>query len=275
MATSDTVWSPESELALYLSMVGLRPVGIHRPFRVLNIYTRLQHRLGKTPDISLKDMKSHIGTLYNIPLLDEIEDDYEDDEDAERDSSDGAASKGDVMATRQEKGAETKGENSSEDDEKNGDESDDNAEADSTGEDKLTAHLGARSSLSGMIPASSIGATLDTSDPQFWRKKSVEFSLPWAEFGTLMIEKAGVGVTEDRDDLESVAEDASDALSLKVESPEPEAKPETETGQESSDGRVSPVARKRRGRSSTPVQRSRPKATRSTAASARKRQKTR
>ncbi|KAJ2537693.1 hypothetical protein IWW35_006461, partial [Coemansia sp. RSA 1878] len=104
---------------------------------------------------------------------------------------------------------------------------------------------------------------------------SVEFSLPWAEFGTLMIEKAGVGVTEDRDDLESVAEDASDALSLKVESPEPEAKPETETGQESSDGRVSPVARKRRGRSSTPVQRSRPKATRSTAASARKRQKTR
>ncbi|KAJ2658929.1 hypothetical protein IW148_004479 [Coemansia sp. RSA 1199] len=280
MATSDTVWSPESELALYLSMVGLRPVGIHRPFRVLNIYTRLQHRLGKTPDISLKDMKSHIDTLYNMPLLDEIEDDYEDDEDAERDSSDGATSKVDVMAAKQDKGAETKGENNSEDDEKNGDESDDNADADSPGEggaakDKCTAHLGARSSLSGMIPASSIGATLDTSDPQFWRKKSVEFSLPWAEFGTLMIEKAGVGVTEDRDDLESVAEDASDARSLKVESPEPEVKPETETGQESSDGRVSPVTRKRQGRSSTPVQRSRPKATRSTAASARKRQKTR
>ncbi|KAJ2825463.1 hypothetical protein IWW50_002838, partial [Coemansia erecta] len=112
---------------------------------------------------------------------------------------------------------------------------------------------------------------------------SVEFSLPWAEFGTLMIEKAGMGVTEDRDDMDSVADNASESFTPKVESPEPEDKPgqepeqdqEQETGHESSDGRVSPVARKRRGRSSTPVQRSRPKTTRSTAASTRKRQKTR
>ncbi|KAJ2764860.1 hypothetical protein IWQ56_004328, partial [Coemansia nantahalensis] len=65
MAAASATWTPEAELALFQSMVGLRPIGIHKHFRMLNIYTRLQHRLGKT-DISLNDMKSHIAALFDL-----------------------------------------------------------------------------------------------------------------------------------------------------------------------------------------------------------------
>ncbi|KAJ2303116.1 hypothetical protein IWW54_005827 [Coemansia sp. RSA 2705] len=236
-------------------MVGLRPVGIHRHFRVLNIYTRLQHRLGKSPEISLGEMKRHIDTLYNMPLLDEIEDDYEDDEDADENTDEGLSAKAESRTTFQDKHDES--ENTSGDGGEGGE-----------GKESHLAQDERSTSLSGIIPPSSIGATLDATDPQFWRKKNVEFSLPWADFGALMIEKAGVGV-EDRDDAES------DVFTPKVESPDAEPEPEA-AERESSDGRVSPVPRRRRGRSSTPVQRNRTKATRSTVtASNRKRQKTR
>ncbi|KAJ2449178.1 hypothetical protein EV183_005031 [Coemansia sp. RSA 2336] len=246
MATMGTGWTPEAELALYLSMVGLRPVGIHRHFRILNIYTRLQHRLGKTADISLTDMKSHIDSLFNMPLLDEIEDDYEEDEDAERTSAE-TDEAGPQPAAIARQDPHVSGHEPADDHAEHSD-----SDNDSSKEGKLT--------LSEVIPPTSFGASIDSSDPQFWRKKN-EFSLPWSEFGTLMVEKAGVGVNED---------DASDAP--RANSPEP-SKPNPES--ESSDGQVSPVARRRRGRSSTPVPRNRTKATRSTASNARKRQKAR
>ncbi|KAJ1865501.1 hypothetical protein LPJ78_002675 [Coemansia sp. RSA 989] len=255
MATMITGWTPEAELALYLSMVGLRPVGIHRHFRVLNIYTRLQHRLGKTADISLTDMKNHIDSLFNMPLLDEIEDDYEEDEDAERTSAEADEAEAQPAAIARQDPHLSDHEPA---EDHNSEHSD--SDKDSSKEGKRAARIETRPSLSEVIPPTSFGASIDSSDPQFWRKKN-EFSLPWSEFGTLMVEKAGVGVNED---------DASDAP--RVNSPEPsKANPESE----SSDGQISPVARRRRGRSSTPVQRNRTKTTRSAASSARKRQKAR
>ncbi|KAJ2843682.1 hypothetical protein IWW36_005472, partial [Coemansia brasiliensis] len=230
MATMITGWTPEAELALYLSMVGLRPVGIHRHFRILNIYTRLQHRLGKTADISLTDMKSHIDSLFNMPLLDEIEDDYEEDEDVERNSAEtGEAETQPAAITHEDPNLKSDHESA----EDNSSSENNDSDKESIKEGKRTSRSEARSSLSEVIPPTSFGASFDSSDPQFWRKKN-EFSLPWSEFGTLMVEKAGIGVNED---------DASDVP--KVNSPESSSKANPEHESESSDGQASSVARRR------------------------------
>ncbi|KAJ2162714.1 hypothetical protein GGF46_000439 [Coemansia sp. RSA 552] len=254
MATKDSgaAWTPEVELALYMSMVGLRPVGIHRHFRMINIYTRLQQRLGRS-DIPLGEVKEYIDTLFNMPLLDEIEDDYEDDEGSEEGPSEGTGPEHRTdTSTALAEGSRT------------------NSEQQRAGSMDSSGAVDVLEDASKVVPPTSMGVALDTTDPTFWRKKNAEFSLPWADFGVLMVEKAGMGVTEEKDGLE--AENTSGASSPKVESPAEAAVPGPDPhDRESSDGRVSPVPRKRRGRSSTPVPRSRTKYPRS--AAPRKRQK--
>ncbi|KAJ1675163.1 hypothetical protein EV182_001805 [Spiromyces aspiralis] len=67
--------------------------------------------------------------------------------------------------------------------------------------------------------------TADTDDINFWRKNIYEFSLPWQEFGEMMMERTGATLDEDQDDSTSVA--AADAVStissVKVESPDADA----------------------------------------------------
>ncbi|KAJ2691626.1 hypothetical protein GGH99_002277, partial [Coemansia sp. RSA 1285] len=84
------LWTPEAELALYMSMIGLRPVGIHRNFRLINIYLRLQSRLGSNSSITYADMKAHLESLFDMQLLDEIEDENEEDEDEDNDEEEEA-----------------------------------------------------------------------------------------------------------------------------------------------------------------------------------------
>ncbi|KAJ2782368.1 hypothetical protein H4R18_002301 [Coemansia javaensis] len=230
MAAPAAEWTAEAELALFLSMVGLRPVGIHRNFRMVNIYTRLQQRLGKA-GVSLGDVKSHVDALFDTRLLGEIDDEYSDDDgDNNNDGSSTTSSNS--------PGGGRAGAAGGPEDERSG---------------------------SGAAPTSGIGATFDVSDPQFWRRGGAEFALPWADYGALMVERAGAGVAGGRDGADS----ASGASSPGSASPAPDPDHEAE----SSDGRVSPVPRKRRGRSSTPVRRSRAKPPRAPASSGRKRQR--
>ncbi|KAI9503386.1 hypothetical protein BX070DRAFT_252760 [Coemansia spiralis] len=324
--TRENIWTPEAELALYMSMVGLRPVGIHKSFRLINIYTRLQTRLGSNIDITIGDVRERLNSLFNVQLLDEIEDDYEEDEEnEEEEDGDEEASTGkgkeasthsinkskvksSVADNKSEKRIESDEELKDAENSKVDEEDDDNSNKEAEDEDS-EAGSGAEGdegadddgnsttskkktqsdggfNIASFIPATSIGATLDTSDPLFWRKKSVDFTLPWAEFGTLMVEKAGVGVSEDHDDAEMAERSASvtpaptmtstptSALTPKMMTPEleddgdAEAKANDEQAQDiESDGeRASPVLRRRKGRSLTPVPRSRPKSSRVAAA---------
>ncbi|KAI8325552.1 hypothetical protein GQ54DRAFT_203076 [Martensiomyces pterosporus] len=268
-------WTPQAELALYVSMVGLRPVGIHKHFRMVNIYTRLLSRLGDM-DISPSDIWKRLEALFNMELLNELEDEYEEDEEDEEEEAEEQAEEEGEQASeaepnggneRDEEEEEEEDEEEEEEEEEQNTEEDSEAaaEGDSGKEDAEAARRGAQE-VGRDVPATSIGTVLDTSDPQFWRKSNVEFSLPWSEFGALMVERAGAGVSEDVDDMGSVLDAASVASTSKAPSPDPEL----------SDGRASsPVQKRRKGRSATPVPRSRTKPTRSTASSARKKPRAR
>ncbi|KAJ2787193.1 hypothetical protein GGI15_000913 [Coemansia interrupta] len=303
MSTAESAWTPEAELALFKSMVGLRPVGIHRHFRLVNIYTRLLSQLGGT-DISISHVKDRLDSLFNMELLEEIEeeDEDEDEEDDDRDeigrdgaSTVGGSKRGQSLGTT---GSSKRGLKSgrhsgakqthASDDDDDDDGSDGEGSNDSSNED---GSPNASKSPGGSVPVAGIVAEIDMSDPQFWRKSDAEFALPWSDFGSLMIERAGVGVSEDHEDIDRTAESVASAVSTpKTATSAPESEPrsdaevddeqdaehEAEMEPEHSDGRVSPVQRRRKTQPSTPVTRGRAKAsTRSATASARKRQKTR
>ncbi|KAJ2890928.1 hypothetical protein IWW38_003867 [Coemansia aciculifera] len=223
---NSSVWTPEVELALFLAMVGLRPVGIHRHFRLVNIYTRLLGRVEGT-SLSMDDLKHRLDQLYNINMLDEIEEEEDDDK------------------TSQESDSKS------------------NHADSASGEDQsiLPGHTAPGLALHG-IPTTSSGSVIDVSDPQFWKKSGAEFALPWAEFGTLMVERAGA---DEREDIEASASLSAASTPKEVTR---EATPEPTPEPASSDGRVSPVQKKRRGRSSTPVPRSRTKVLATTPTSA-------
>ncbi|KAJ1860939.1 hypothetical protein LPJ73_001179 [Coemansia sp. RSA 2703] len=305
MSTTESAWTPEAELALFKSMVGLRPVGIHKHFRLVNIYTRFLNQIGGT-DISINDVKGRLNSLFNMELLEEIEEEDEDedeDEDNHAGEKDGISSDG-TSAVGESKRASSLGTaNSSKNVLKSGRKSSGKhthpSENDGSGSDGEGSNTGtdeqANSNVSkasgSSVPVAGIVSEIDMSDPQFWRKTDSEFALPWSDFGSLMIERAGVGVSEDHEDIDRTAESvASTASTPKTTTSAPESEPrsdaeadeeqdadhEVEMEPEHSDGRVSPVQRKRKTRPSTPVSRGRAKtSTRSSTASARKRQKTR
>ncbi|KAJ2402747.1 hypothetical protein GGI23_000491 [Coemansia sp. RSA 2559] len=299
------IWTPEAELALYISMIGLRPVGIHRNFRLINIYMRLQSRLGANTCITYADMKGHLESMFDMKMLDEIENENEEEEvveeeeeeeeaEEERESAGKKPSKaGTHRKTKSNARAKSKEEdNSSEDDEDEkeseegeNDESNSGEESSEEKEDQQE-DLEDGLNIASFIPPTSIGTTLDTTDPLFWRKKNAEFALPWLDFGTMMVERAGIGVSEDPDDAETAELSASgvstpamastpaSAVTPKVMSPEPEAAEGAQNQDVDSDsGRNSPVLRRRKGRSLTPVPRSRPKSSRAAAAASGTRKK--
>ncbi|KAJ1841358.1 hypothetical protein H4R99_008239 [Coemansia sp. RSA 1722] len=347
MSAVNAAWTPETELALFNSMVGLRPVGIHRHFRMVNIYMRFLSLLGGTVEISIDDIKARLDKLFDIQLLEKIEeeDDADDAEngsqhndkddgnissDSQKESVDGESlklagpksKKEQSMARRRlaprksrrtRVGYRGQGNSSSEDgDESNEDGNSDSDEesADAAKEDRKVSAANHQLSRSDRSTASGLVAEIDASDPQFWQKPESEFALPWSDFGILMIERAGVGVADEHDELERATASGASAMSTpKTTTPAPETEPQSEAEAEDevedkqdathddrseagsseraeaqseaepepepklSDEPVTPVQRKRRGRSSTPVPRGRAKATRSTTASARKRQK--
>ncbi|KAJ2801150.1 hypothetical protein H4S07_005008 [Coemansia furcata] len=234
-AANSSVWTPEVELALFMAMVGLRPVGIHRHFRLVNIYTRFVNRIGST-DLSLSDLKQHLDGLYDIKLLDEIG--AEDDE---------ANSQETDPENRVTKTSAKVGSHANEDADGGGSE-----ESNKPGENSTDPNV-------QDAPASSTDA-IDVSDPQFWRKSDAEFTLPWAEFGALMVERAGVNDADDDVEVSSASVSPGSTPKEATREATPEATPEPV----SSDGHPSPVQKRRRGRSATPVPRSRTKAPAST-----------
>ncbi|KAJ1723170.1 hypothetical protein LPJ53_002482 [Coemansia erecta] len=311
MSTTESAWTPEAELALFKSMVGLRPVGIHRHFRLVNIYTRLLSQLGGT-DISISDVKSRLDSLFNMELLEEIEEEDESEDEDEGDNvgdkdeagSDGVGAAGDFKrapslgtASSSRKGLKSGRHPGAKQTHASDDDGDDNGSGGGSGGEGSNGSADehgnpdASKASGGSAPVAGIVAEIDMSDPQFWRKSDAEFALPWSDFGSLMIERAGVGVSEDHDDIDRAAESVASAVSTpKTATSAPESEPrsdaeadeeqdaehEAEMEPEHSDGRVSPVQRRRKTRPSTPVSRGRAKAsTRSATASARKRQKTR
>ncbi|KAJ2874299.1 hypothetical protein GGH93_002539 [Coemansia aciculifera] len=253
-ASNGNAWTPEVELALFMAMVGLRPVGIHRHFRLINIYTRLVNRIGNT-DLSLSDLKHHLDRLYNIKLLDEIE--AEDDETTSQETDP------EKLATK----SSTKVNSHINEDAVGGDVDGSNKPGENLSDPAVHD-----------VPMSSIGA-IDASDPQFWKKDDAEFALPWADFGALMVERAGVNGADEDVEMSSVGISPGSTPKEATREATPEGTPEPA----SSDGRASPVHKRRRGRSATPVPRSRTKApatpttvaatTRSAAPSTRKRPK--
>ncbi|KAJ2005034.1 hypothetical protein H4R26_002186 [Coemansia thaxteri] len=283
-AASSDIWTAEVELALFMAMVGLRPVGIHRHFRLVNIYTRLVGRIGSV-GLGIGDMKARLDTMYNMQLLDEIEaEEGEDDDDETGSNGFGMSAPARKIGgrSRYDGGKKTPSEAGTvhaDDDDRDG-----NSSSGDVPGRSAKAHMPSRKRIGGDRPeevaygvpaTSSIAGVLDASDPQFWRRSDAEFALPWAEFGTLMVERAGAGVGDE--DLEASIASASPGSTPKEVTREPSLEPTPEPV--SSDGRASPVQKRRRGRSATPVPRSRvkapaatpvPTATRSTAQSARK-----
>ncbi|KAJ2030463.1 hypothetical protein IWW57_001174 [Coemansia sp. S610] len=234
-STSGNTWTPEVELALFLAMVGLRPVGIHRHFRLINIYTRMVSRIGGA-DLTLGDIKRHLDRLYNIKLLEEIE--------AEEDESSSQNTNPEKAATKS--GAKVNSRAHEETDGGGGDGDDESIKRRETLFQPMVAHNA----------VASVAGITDVSDPQFWRKGDAEFALPWAEFGALMVERAGAGNADEDAEASSIG---MSPISTPREATR-EATPEPTPEPASSDGHVSPVQKRRRGRSATPVPRSRTKA---------------
>lgn len=232
----DHTWTPDAELALFMSMIGLRPIGIHRHFRIINIYTRLMKRIGDV-DISLDDVRKRLDTLFNMELLEEIEreDDEDDGDNTEKKNHQG------------EKKPKTKGGK----------------------KNKTPARSSSRLSKQEEKPKteSTNKVFMAVPDLQFWKSKvQVEFSLPWADFGPMMVERAGAGINEETDDSSVHSSPKPDHGSQSGSNQESESEQDEEGDAESSPPPpTSPVTRKRRGRSSTPVSLTRSRAKASTA----------
>ncbi|KAJ1927947.1 hypothetical protein IWQ60_002503 [Tieghemiomyces parasiticus] len=68
-AVTDTVhWTPQMEIALFQAMVGRRPVGIHKHFRMIAIYDQFLHS-GLQP-CTTQDIWEKLDELFNLPELD-------------------------------------------------------------------------------------------------------------------------------------------------------------------------------------------------------------
>ncbi|XP_050080903.1 MRG/MORF4L-binding protein [Anopheles maculipalpis] len=64
-------WTPEEESHLFLAMEGVKPVGVNKHFYMACIVERLSKSLQR--DIGSDAVWSHLGTLYNLKALDELE----------------------------------------------------------------------------------------------------------------------------------------------------------------------------------------------------------
>ncbi|KAJ1933448.1 hypothetical protein FBU59_006027 [Linderina macrospora] len=274
--TPTAMWTPEADLSLFISMIGLRPVGIHKHFRMVNIYTRLMERLSNT-EVKPADVWKRLEALYDMELLEEMEDENEEEEadaDANADAEEEEENEDDEHAegesrpskrrrTAKEESEEPEDEEEEDDEEEEEEEDNDNDNDNDEDEDDEDVDDEAdgedQHSPETNIPPSSIGTVLDTSDPLFWRRANSEFALPWTEFGTMMVERAGAGV-DDTDDMAS----AVDPASSKNVSPEPESDNGDDDDNDDGSGGDddgdygddkddrSYVSKRRRGRSSTP-----------------------
>ncbi|OMH82050.1 Riboflavin kinase [Zancudomyces culisetae] len=75
------VWDPVLDIHLLQSMVGLRPIGIHRNLRMMNIYLRFTQKLNDE-NVSIEQLWDRIKEWYNLDVLEDLEIDS-DTEDSE------------------------------------------------------------------------------------------------------------------------------------------------------------------------------------------------
>ncbi|KAF7846349.1 hypothetical protein BT93_L4510 [Corymbia citriodora subsp. variegata] len=77
-------WTTAQELALLTSIINLKPVGVHKHFRMINTYHHLlTSATFSTSRLSTSLIWDKLAQLYDLPALDEREDSLFEDEDAE------------------------------------------------------------------------------------------------------------------------------------------------------------------------------------------------
>jgi len=89
--TSDG-WTDEQETTLFkaISIYRLKPVGMHKHFRIMAIAELMKNHGVSSEHTSINGIWAKLKTLYNLETLDELEDDFgtaeDDDADADDDS---------------------------------------------------------------------------------------------------------------------------------------------------------------------------------------------
>jgi hypothetical protein len=67
-------WTYELEIALFKAIVSYRPIGLHRPMRLLSILNQVNSERSPTDSpLTLNDIKSKLIQLYNIEAIEEQE----------------------------------------------------------------------------------------------------------------------------------------------------------------------------------------------------------
>ena len=68
-------WTYELEIALFKAIVSYRPVGVHRPMRLISVLNQVNSERSPTDSpLTLKDIKAKLDQLYNIAAIEEQED---------------------------------------------------------------------------------------------------------------------------------------------------------------------------------------------------------
>ncbi|KAJ1983030.1 hypothetical protein H4R34_001514 [Dimargaris verticillata] len=83
--TDSMHWTPQREIALYQAMVGKRPVGLHKHFRMVAIYHQFLNS-GVEP-CTTQDIWEKLSELFDLQILDDIDMGSTDDSDDANESS--------------------------------------------------------------------------------------------------------------------------------------------------------------------------------------------
>ncbi|KAJ1973166.1 hypothetical protein H4R35_004255 [Dimargaris xerosporica] len=84
--TDSMHWTPQREIALYQAMVGKRPVGLHKHFRMVAIYHQFLNS-GVEP-CTTQDIWEKLNEMFDLQILDDIDMGSADDSDGTNDGSD-------------------------------------------------------------------------------------------------------------------------------------------------------------------------------------------
>jgi hypothetical protein len=64
------LWTPEMDMALFLAMDKLRPVGLNKHFHMLNIASKFNQQ--QQEHVTIAELWKRITTLWDVSVLDEL-----------------------------------------------------------------------------------------------------------------------------------------------------------------------------------------------------------